>query len=384
MALSPRNGDHSPSGEIVAMDRTPGGDERYKLEWPSRDFASLQDLLDAAPSGATIEVQAGSYAFPEPLFIRNKELVLSGEGIEDGSREHLTHFHGVPPSPIDFDGTRVSPTVEAIDGVINLIAARVTVQDLKISGGDAAIMVRTDAFGSSQPVTVQDVAVSGSGRGIVSTAGATLHLEDVRIEGSGWHGISVAPQVFDPTSSLIVEGAVEILEGVGVGIYFVNTFAIITDAFVSGCQSGGIVGVGSKAIIKDNLLVGNRRAGIALISAKEIPLVDGNEVYDTLPRLGDNRFGDAIVIMLSEVNVFDNVAQNSARAALSCFGGTGHLRDNTFTCQIFDIDAETYLGNPVVLDDWGGNSCPDCSNVPGLCTQVSSSIEPPVPSVPIE
>ncbi|HET9334278.1 MAG TPA: hypothetical protein VFQ21_11940, partial [Gemmatimonadota bacterium] len=53
--------------------------DRSRIVWPSREFRTLQDAIDAAPAGATLEIQAGDHFVATPLEIR-KDLTLAGAG----------------------------------------------------------------------------------------------------------------------------------------------------------------------------------------------------------------------------------------------------------------------------------------------------------------
>ena len=65
------------------------------------------------------------------------------------------------------------------------------------------------------------------------------------------------------------------------------------------------------------------------------------------------------------------------RAGIANFGSFGTLTDNQLWCMGIDIDGESFLGQPFVFHDGGGNKC-GCPFPPTqTCEAVSAGIAPP-------
>jgi hypothetical protein len=102
-------------------------------------------------------------------------------------------------------------------------------------------------------------------------------------------------------------------------------------------------------------------------------------VRDTAPR-ADGFLGDGLVVWSyggpASVSVNATRIEQSARAAVSSFGGAVALGSSLLVCQAFDVGAEPLDGQPSVLEDRGGVLC-GCPEATERCLAKSYALEPP-------
>jgi hypothetical protein len=88
------------------------------IEWPSREFQTIQAAIDALPDGGTLRFSEGVFPITEPLFVR-KNIVIEGAGCGELARRpakaRTTHLVGPRPD-------RVANFAEA-RGLVNYIGA---------------------------------------------------------------------------------------------------------------------------------------------------------------------------------------------------------------------------------------------------------------------
>jgi Right handed beta helix region len=343
-------------------------DERATIEWPSAAFPELQAAIDAAPDGATVKIRPGVYRIDEPILVAGKRVVIrgAGSGLHGDYRvTPVTHLIGPPPREVvDEQGNLVLPS-DQVRGLLNFRAADSTVQDLRLSGFDAAIVYRDDEQRTSAPARVSDVVISDTGRGILSRSSGNLAVSDVAFTRTKWNAISVA---FEGLADLNVAD-VSILDPQGAGIYFENANVSITDAFITGAVGGGINGFQSGASISGSTLIGNYKFGIGLLDSTAF--IVSNHILDTFPDKLSGAFGDAITLFKSGSLIEDNVIHHADRVGISFFGSSGFLADNGITCcSLADVQIEDFEGQEGNAIDGGGNVC-GCQQ-PTVCAVISS------------
>lgn len=350
---------------------------RVKVEWPSREFRTLQSAVDAAPDGALLEIGEGDFQLDDPLVIQGKRLEIAGAGSGRAGTGRITRLAGPPPRPVVRDGELILQA-RAAEGLLSSLGADLVVRDVMLTGFDAAIATRDDGE-SSATTLVKDVVISQTGRGILSLGSGDLTVLDTDIEGTAWHGISFAP-LPSPSSGLpgLDVSDTNILTAACAGIFFSDGIAVVANVTVLGGACGGIVGTqAAGGLIVDSFILANTYAGILL---SEVPsfLIEDNLIDDTFKIPVEQRFGDGIALFLSSgIQLRSNLITDSDRAGVSVFGSSASLLDNTITCAVFDLNAESEGNVASFLDDLGGNQC-GCGEPLGSCVSESSSIEPPV------
>lgn len=351
-----------------------------RIEWPSSQYPTLQEAIDALPDGGVLVIASGTYRVAEPLEVTGKRVQIRGAGNGlDGSR-NFTRLVGPPTRPIvDERGTMLVPASRS-KGVFNLLASDAIISDMRLEGGDAAIVCRDDAEGNSGSAMAWGLAISDTGRGILSLSSESVAVVDCLITNCGWHGISVAPQPSPGISPGLVVVSTGISGLYGGGIYFKNTWAIVLGATVENGLQGGIIGYNSLATISDSTIRNNFVAGIKLESSQATPLIQRNLIENSW---GVPNWGDGVILMLSDATLRSNEIRNCDRCGVSLFGGEATLQDNTIACTAFPLEYETYQGVQGTFNDTGGNSC-GCPNPNGVCVASTVGLEPPEPVAPIE
>ena len=123
----------------------------------------------------------------------------------------------------------------------------------------------------------------------------------------------------------------------------------------------------------------SRLAGIVLLHSEAI--LDGVAVRDTLARESDGAFGDGIAVLVQDqpasASIQATLVQNSARAAVSSFGGDVTLANSRLDCYLIPLDGEQTT-RPFSFEDLGDNWC-GCGDVTETCAVRSSNLQPPEP-----
>jgi hypothetical protein len=338
------------------------------------DFRDLQAAIDAAPDGGVVKIPAGVFAVEEPLVIRGKRLAIRGAG--DGRRGgRMTALAGPAARPVVDDRGEVILPVGAVRGMFEIIGADVEIRDLAISGFDAGVVAREDESGMSSRTRIKRVAISRTGRGVVSLSSGPLTVKDTHIEATSWHGVSISPPAAEP---IVLIDATEIVTPFCAGIYFEQADVEIKNTIVGGAICGGIAGRNSFISIHNTVLLDNRKYGIGILEV----LGEISDVLIKNTKTLAQLWGDGIAVVSSpnvEVNNAD--VQDSARSGLAAFGSHLSLKSSSFTCQAFDIDTETYQGVAGTVDDEGGNLC-GCGGPMAACLAVSSGLAPLAPVTP--
>ena len=64
-----------------------------EIMWPSEEFPSIQDAINALASGGTLTIAEGTFKIDEPIFIRSKEIIIEGAGSGRKSKEPKKRNH---------------------------------------------------------------------------------------------------------------------------------------------------------------------------------------------------------------------------------------------------------------------------------------------------
>lgn len=350
------------------------------------DARDLQALIDAAPDGGHVTFPAGVFELAAPLVVSEKRLTVRGAGDGRDGDDEATILRGPPARPVvDGRGEVVVP-VGSARGLFQLVGASVDLRDVAISGFDAGLVIRDDARGPRSDVKLKRLAVSNTGRGIVSLSAGGLEIKDTLIESTLWHGIVLAlPESSGSPGVPIKIDTTEIVNPLCAGIYFENALVQIAGLIVGNALCGAIAGDKSIAEIKNTVLLDNRKYGIGLLETyAEIT----NVLIKNTKEL-NGLFGDGIVAAVTPnaalqpiVKVKDVTVKESARAGLSAFGTSVSIKNSTFCCQAFDFNSEFYSGQPATLIDLGGNLC-GCPDATDSCVAVAGALAPPDNLVPV-
>ncbi len=331
------------------------------LRAPSAAYPTLQSAIDAAPDGATIRIAPGEYR--EHLFINGKHLRIIGSDHKAGT------------ALVDARPVRVGPVGDAI-GLINYAnGAGGRLENLRIEGGDAGIVRRGEDRDAS--LRIRDVAVSGSGRGVLWDSAGTLTIKHSMVSQTVGNGIVLL------NGGILNGWAMQVVDAGQAGIYIANSFAELHNELVGFSDSAGIFIYKSGVEISGGSVFNNNIAGLWAIDSSVS--VDETSFYANHapppPPGPDAQFGDGVVVILGNAWLTNIVSASNDRAGVSFFGAhvklTGsHLQDN-----VFDLNGEVLEANalapgfpaqdtPYVLESGGGNTC-------DACVVQSSGIPPP-------
>jgi len=251
----------------------------------SADFTAIQEALDAAPLGATVQVAAGSYV--EDLTITH-DVQLQGAGWEDtrlmgtGNRRPallITEGHDIL-----IRGLRFSSPGEHVDGavmkgaVVEIADAVVEIDQCAIAGGPAS---GVQIMGQSEVTLSQSLVAAVWAEGVVISdpASATLTqceirnafhygvairsqgdvtIERCRISGSAWHGIR-----YDHCSPTLRGNL--LFDNTRLGIYANGeTSAQVTANHFHGNGTGITCWNGASDSIHGNTFSNNLRSGVTI------------------------------------------------------------------------------------------------------------------------
>lgn len=335
------------------------------VRWPSEASRTLQSAVDDAPDGSIIEIAPGLHSIETAIAINGKTLTFRGSG-------DPTELSGPDPQPVVDDRGEVTLRGDAVTGMFNVTNANVTVENLQLTGFDAAILIKDLDRGRPSTLGVDHVRIARTGRGILAYTHGRMAINNTSIEAARWNGISIVAPIGRAHVNL---SAVEVHDVGGAGIYFANTLAVMGKVHVSFCfGAGGIVGVNSSAWILDSTLQLNSTAGIFLTGCHSV--LTNNDIGESIPVKG--LLGDGIDFMNSDGKLTGNSIHDNGRAALGIFGGFALLKDNTMTCNSFDIEVES-SNIPGDVGDAGGNEC-GCGQ-PANCERLSMGLSAPSPAV---
>ncbi len=362
----------SPQKVLVTAEAPP--EPPARVEVPSLEAPTLQAAIDLVADGGTVEIAAGVYNLDQPILIIGKNVTIQGAGssrkLRPGNEDRVTSL--VAPSPTEV------VDAELAMGDITYIGSGGVLKDLDLSGGDACVVAR-DLEGTAQPLVVEDVCLSNTGRGILYQASADLTVQDAAIHDGLWNGISFAPRT--PALLNVMDIMCEAFPNVGILIKYSGGF--LNNVFVAGNDGGGIVAWQSPWFgVVHSTIQNNCFAGIRM--HESTALIQDNLILWTHPRPSDGFFGDGIdAFLCPHVVVVDNLIIDSARAGVANFGSSMWLGGNKIKCAGYELEGEHIGGVSFSFLDLGGNGC-GCPIAAGVCVAVSAGLEPPEPVAPFE
>ena len=354
--------------------------DRPRIDWPSSKFRTLQEAIDAAPNDAIVRIKPGTYQIQEPIFVRNKRLILTGAGSgrrSDGNTSApITHLVGPRPSRVLDERGNLILRGDAVVGLLNFIASDVVVRHLRFSGFDAAIVSRNDDRGNAAPIHVRDCVVANTGRGILSLSAGKVTVDNCTIQHTLWNAVSIAPHVVNSLHLVVTLAHMVLLDAQGAGIYLSNTAVNISNATVTGAIGGGIVATNTNGVIDSCLILANWKAGVLWHGPGSVA-IQNTVISHTFSLAG--LLGDGVTVWnQADAFLVHDYISNSQRAGVSNYGATAHLYDCDITCSAFDIASEPWQGIDAAFEDLGSNVC-GCQGIFDECNALSYELAPPPP-----
>jgi hypothetical protein len=344
-----------------------------------RDAPTIQAAIEAAEDGGSIFVLPGVYR--ETLRIVGKRLRLSGGG--------LVTLLGEPPRGVD-------PAERAVGLVTYLDGGGGVFEGFALRGGSNGIVGQPPSVppGGEVPVpearahaiTIRDVQITSSGRGILWRAPSNLLVEGARIRNMLHHGVVFTPVAPGP-SVLLIDVAVAFVAGWGYLI--IDTPSVgcqnaLVEPSSAGAQQGGIGVFRSGVCIYGGLLLANQRTGIYFQQSAAI--VDGTRILETT---APNGVG--ILALGSELQkIVNGDLDGNDEIGIQLVGSTAVLGWNTLNCHGIHLAGNAlpagHLGpnqppaevppfvEPLFGSD-GGNWC-GCGTVQESCNMVGGASLP--------
>jgi hypothetical protein len=137
----------------------------------------------------------------------------------------------------------------------------------------------------------------------------------------------------------------------------------------------------STGTIRSVRLMDNRMVSIAVYESDAT--IEGVVVDKTGTRGFDGAFGDGIAVMVdfepASAVIRSTLVRQSARAAVSNFGGAVEIADSRFDCYLFALAGENRSVGPFSFTNRGSNRC-GCGDHEEPCAVRTQNLEPP--SVP--
>ncbi len=388
----------------------PPDDSRDVIEWPSREFRTIQSAIDALRDGGTLRFSGGEFVVSAPLLV-NKQVVFQGAGCREqarGSSDNVRYTRLAGPRP-----TRVQPPSEAAGLFTFVGSGGGVVRGLELSGFDAAIQVvnSDSAEVERSRITVEDTCISETARGISSSHSAVqIIAKNVVIREVLWNGISfttaksladsmfiafgltvanthqacvvVMNSTFKASNAHLVKcGFNGGLPGGGGGILAVNSTVQFTDSTVNAPNGPGIAANAGTTILERSQVFLARGMGVLLFQPAASFMHDSH-VWLTQPFPSGHPqaglFGDGVVVAgAGSLWLGDTLIEDVSRAALTNYGSFVSLGDLAVRCAgVFHLEGEIYLANNFVFQDRGSNKC-GCPDANGGCEAVTVGYSPP-------
>ncbi len=382
------------------------------IEWPNREFPTIQSAIDALPDGGTLRFTQAVVHVDEPLFVRGKRIVIEGNGCDELSPRPKTGTHLVGPRAerlAEFDSVRALINFERGDA--GAPASGGTIRHLKLSGFDAGIRATDDASRPVGAVVVEKVCITNTGRGIAWPAAASLSLKNVLIRDVAWNGASITPAA-TLAGAFVHFGGVTIINAPGACVYYQNVQAVVVGSLFNFCgASGTIVSLNANVFIADTNILGSQGPGIAISGGSafitetflnqstgfgillhnvvhgdvEDVHIKNTNAFTAGPQAG--LYGDGVTVVggtaAGMVWVTDSLVENADHSGVANYGAFVSVGDLKIQCTLFDLEGEALNGTTFNYTDLGGLKC-GCSTAVGPCEAVSdSSAQVPGPAQPI-
>ncbi|MFL5428854.1 MAG: right-handed parallel beta-helix repeat-containing protein [Myxococcales bacterium] len=365
---------------FVSASAGPGGEGSR-----DRPFATLQEALSAAPAGAVIRLDAGSYRGP---FVVSKPVVLAGS---DGTRLELpTDARGpviatdgnalelrdlaIAGSTLGIAAARtslrlknvvlegqsemalnaVAAEVDIASGAVRSIASGMSGKGLVLEGGTLSVQGTLFRRAARRAIelhgtaaTVSDIDAAGSAMSVVQA----LEGSDVRVEGGKMAQIG-GPALFGSGSTLRVSGVRISHAEYGILVHRRSTVEL-HDAQISDTASAGVGLVQSDGeVVRTTILRGGVDAAIAVTSAPHPVKLEGNRIGDpgtmglhatnativatdnvfsgaVVDKQGD--LGDAVFAVECNLTLLRNSFEGNAGSGATLVRSQAHLVGNRFS-----------------------------------------------------
>lgn len=272
----------------------PPTDKRVGINLDGCAYETIQEAVTAAPSGASIEVSAGTYT--ETVQISDKKLTITGD--YDSLCE--TVIGGLT----EIDGSSLSGTT-----LVSIDNSGVTLRELSIVNGKGAVY----------------------GGGIILAKGAQVYLDSVSVTGNDADyggGIFLDPgTVMTVSNSTITTNTASILGG---GAFVEGNLILQTGSLVQGNQApdGGGMMVSNGSVTVDNSDIQSNLAdtwtskggGIYAVGSSDLHIQNNALVADNEAAFGGGVYADEATVELSVAFFYDN---------LSFYDGGGIYLTNT-------------------------------------------------------
>jgi hypothetical protein len=331
-------------------------------------FRTIQAAVDAASTGDTIAIAAGTY--DQPFVVSGKRLDIVGAGV---GRVLLTSSD---PS------VGIATYTDGGGGELS---------GMSLEGGAYGIGSGSDVRSTPSALVVRTVTVSGGYRGIFGSF-SSLALLGVTVHDTRWNGISLVSVL-----KLALSFDVEVYNAGGDGLFVSNVGA--GDMLISGdFHNNALAGI----YVKGNngtvhmIFVTADHNGIGIVA-------DGATLGIALSSLADNYQSDGqggctgaglIAAYASFVTVSGTIFRDNC-LSVAVGGSTLGIADNRFTLTTADPTAEETLsasavnGVPGIITNNGGNVCGDNLLTPSqlvipCLNWVNTGLQPPQLQVGLE
>lgn len=355
---------------------------------PSRPHRTLQAAIDAASSGDTIKVAAGTYA---PIKIRNKAVVLLGGFAGTSSESYAAGTAGdFSTASRDTHVTRIAGDQKGV--VVDLdIAGNTRIEGFYISGGGQGLKSDGWPFDKQEPVIVNNViednlagdSVEGgaiwcktniliqnniirrnqAGRGAGITCwGKKVHIQDNTIEGNvgfGDHGggiyagsqdLLIARNLFrnNETGHKKRDGVGGAMVVLGKGTRAQIVENVITANKAPGRASGIFIDDEAHASIRHNLIYANAcgyrgGAAVAVDGLDTEKLSTAELIHNTIVNHDCKGPGESLQVQNAKVTVSSTIFWNN--------GDDFHLLENASLEVSYSVARESVKGTGNIAED---------------------------------
>ena len=337
-------------------------------------YTVIQDAIDAASSGDTVQVCPGTY--DEQVVIDSKSLTLQGTGtsttiIKPSSESILTSLYTTgTQAGAFFNGIVIASIID----VRNAGAAGVTIRDLAIDGemitalpagaGHVSGIVFGETGGAIDNVLVEDTKF---------VLPASVRTYSIWLDAIGATPVTV--DVTDSTANQYGRNGIN-ARGDSITVSFENN-TIIGPGMVGPDQvpNGVLLIAGAGGEVKDNTISANHYtgatflgSGVLLFQARDGITISGNEIFDT---------DDAVLLnATSMATIEDNNLHNNVKGIRLEAGAAGNSIGNNLidTNSLYGIDVDDDPATPgnvalrnAITGNAAGVSNPNASSFDATC-----------------